>query len=215
MRCFGLTPEQVLSREPAPDAGRFPSLPVSILYGTLSFTAVSTLAYSIWARGWIRQEGLLYTSIAAVYLAFGGFALSWLVKGSGTAARFALLFAAAFVAYAVLWCAFWFGLRGKYFADLWGAAIGLAPLTWLMLRAFGQERGFLCLFISVFLLHSAGYYLGDYLHDAIRDANGRRTSTGRLMWGLAHGLGFGAGIGLLLYFCQAPIKLRLASAARA
>ncbi len=214
MRCFGLTPDQVLSREPAPDAGRFPSLPVSILFGTLSFTAVSTLAYSLWAGGLIRQQAALYTSIAAVYLVFGGFALSWLVKGAGTAPRFALLFATAFALYAILWCVFWFGLRGKYFADLWGAAVGLAPLTWLMLRAFGKEGGFLAAFVVVFLLHSAGYYLGDYLHDAIRDANGRRTATGRLLWGTAHGLGFGTGIGFLLHACQAPIKLRLASAGR-
>jgi len=215
MRCFGLTPDQVLAREPTPEVARFASLPVSILYGTLSFTAVSTLAYSLWAGGWIRPASVLYPSIAAVYLALGGFALSGLVKGAGTATRFALLFAAAFALYAVLWCTFWFGLRGKYFADLWGAAVGLAPLTWLMLRAFGQERGFLRLFVVILLLHSAGYYLGDYLHDAIRDAHGRRTATGRLMWGLAHGLGFGAGIGFLLYYCQAPIKSRLASVGRA
>jgi hypothetical protein len=47
------------------------------------------------------------------------------------------------------------------------------------------------------------------LHAAIRG------STGRLLWGAAHGVGFGAGAGYLVYRCQEPLKLRLRSGAAA
>jgi hypothetical protein len=211
MRLFGLTPDQVLARTPPSAAPpiRHPSLVFSLAYGALSFGLVSVLAYSIWAYRLIEHTGAQYSSIAAIYIGFTGFALSRLVLGPGAATRFALLFAVAFLAYALAWCAFWFGLRGKHQADLWGAVVGLAAMTFLMRRAFTHPTGlsgFLHLFLALFALHSLGYYAGEYLYAAVRGKNGR------LLWGAAHGVGFGAGLGYVLYHVQAPIKKRLSAA---
>lgn len=206
MRIFGLTPDQILAR--VPPGGAPPAVPgaaFAVGYGALSFGAVSVLAYSLWAFRLIGSEGPLYAAIAAVYLGFTGLALGRLVPGPGAVRRFAGLFAVAFLAYAVVWCAAWFGLRGKHHADLWGAAGGLAPMAWLVQRAFGQRGGFLPLWAVLFALHSLGYYLGDVLYAQVRG------TTGRLLWGAAHGVGFGAGLGYAIHACLAPLGARAAA----
>src|SRR5687767_6004573 len=108
------------------------SLPFSITYGSLSFGAVSALAYSIWAFRLVPGAAALYTTIAAVYIGLAGLALSRLVLAPGAWKRFPLLFALAFFGYAIGWCALWFGLRGRFQADLWGALAGLAIMTWIL-----------------------------------------------------------------------------------
>lgn len=194
MKCFGLLP-------PANPAAALPAAPApsptaAMVYGGLSFGAVSVAAYSIWAYRLVPGTAALYASIAAVYLGLGGVALARLVRPPRRWQRFPLLFATGFFVYAVCWCAFWFGLRGKYLADLWGAAAGLAAMTWLFQRAFGQRGGFALSFLALFAWHGAGYYAGGELYAAVRG------STGRLLWGAAHGVGFGAGLGCVLSFCQ-------------
>lgn len=200
MKAWGLADEKAWTA--AVRSGRGPGLAFALGYGAIGFALVSVLAYSIWAFRLVRGEGLMYTAIAVVYLALGGFALSRLVPLPGAWKRFPPLFATGFAVYAMIWCAFWFGLRGRYSADLWGAAFGLAGLTWLLQRAFGLERGFLRLFLGLFLFHCAGYYVGGELKAHFRG------STGALLWGAAHGLGFGAGLGWVLYQCQAAWRNR-------
>ncbi len=195
MKVFGLTVS------PAPDAAAPRGLGVSLAFGALSFAAVSAAAYSIWAFRLVRNEAVLYAAIAIVYLGLGGLALGRLVVAPGAWKRFPLLFAAAFLVYAVGWCAFWFGLRGKHLADLWGALAGLAAMTWILQSALGTRPGFLRLLLVLFVCHSAGYYLGGELYAQFRG------STGRLLWGAAHGLGFGAGLGYVLHALQrAPAR---------
>ncbi len=194
MKFFGLTPPETAS---TPLAGsRALSLGGALVYGSLSFGAVSALAYSIWAFKWVPGTVGLYTTTALVYIGLGGLALSRLVLAPGRWKRFPLLFAAGFFLYAVGWCVFWFGLKGKHYADLWGAMAGLACMTWLFQRAFGKQGGFFRLFVVLLICHSIGYYIGGELYAQVRG------STGRLLWGAAHGLGFGAGLGYLLYHCQ-------------
>ncbi len=205
MRFFGFFPGAILARSPAGELKRPPSLLFSIVYGALSVGAVSLLAYSIFAYRLVQGTAAMYSAIAAVYLLLTGLALSRLVLGPGAVARFALLFATAFLAYALVWCAFWFGLRGKHHADLWGAAVGLALMTWLMQRAFARTDDFLPAFAVLFAFHTHGYYAGDVLHVLVPG------SSGRLLWGVAHGLGFGAGLGYLLHHVQAPLRLQLPS----
>ena len=176
------------------------SLAHCLLHGAVAIGLVFTAAYSLWAYNVIRYGPLLYAAIAGVMLLLSPLTLAPLVAGRRTLARFTGLFVVAFLLYAVAWCAFWFGLRGRHLADLWGAIAGLAALTALFRRSFGHPggaRGFLPLLLGIFVLHSAGYYLGGELH-----AQFGRT-TGRLLWGIAHGIGFGAGLGWLLHRLQA------------
>jgi len=189
MNLFRLAPNPADAHSPA-------SLRFSMVYGCLSFGAVSTLAYSIWAFRLVPGTVGLYTTTALVYLGLGGLALSRLVAAPGAAWRFTLCFATVFLAYALCWCVCWFGLRGKFQADLLGAAAGLAGMTWLLQRAFGRTTGFFPLFGSLLVLHSVGYYAGEQLYAAVRGV------PGRLLWGAAHGLGFGAGLGYVLQRCQ-------------
>ncbi len=204
MKFFGLTPDAAAASSIASSArtaspGRVPSLTFALIYGSLGFGAVSVLAYSIWAFRLVPDTAGLYATTALVYVGLGGLVLSRLVAAPGAWKRFPLCFATVFLAYAVGWCVFWFGLRGKYQADFFGAAAGLAAMTWLLQRAFGRTRGFLALFGVLFVFHSLGYYAGEQLYAAVRG------TTGRLLWGAAHGLGFGAGLGWVLQRCQLPV----------
>jgi len=201
MRFFGLTPDRISP------ASNFPGEPASswtfsVVYGGLSFGAVSVLAYSIWAFKLIPGAAAMYLGIAAIYIGCTGLALGRLVPGPGRSKRFALLFAVTFACYALLWCAFWFGLKGRHQADLWGSLFGLAVMTWLILRAFGVRNEFVTAFAVLFTLHTIGYYLGGELHSLVRG------STGQLLYGAGHGIGFGAGLGHILYRCQPGLVTR-------
>lgn len=207
MRIFGLTPDSVLARAPLERSRAPASLAYSMTYGALSFGAVSVLAYSIWAYRLIPGTAAMYSSIAAIYIGLTGLALSRLVLGAGATGRFSLLFAVAFAVYALAWCAFWFGLNGKLHADLWGAAVGLWGMALVLSRAFGKKGDLLALFAVLFTCHSLGYYLGDVLYATVRGTGGR------LLWGAAHGLGFGAGLGYVLFQAQAGLRSHVRAAA--
>lgn len=167
-----------------------------MLKGGVSFAILSTIAYGIWAFQLLPYGPGMYAAIAVVYLGLGGLALGGLVAGRGAIPRVTALFALSFFAYALIWCAFWFGLRGKHHADLWGAAVGLAAMSALVRRAFGATEGALEAWAVLFACHTVGYTLGDELHAAFRGVSGR------LLWGTAHGAGFGAGLGYLLATAQ-------------
>lgn len=203
MRYFGLTPDQVLARAPAGEIRVGASPAYCIVYGALSFGAVSLLAYSIYAYRLIEGTAAMYTTTAAVYVVLSGVVLSRLVAGPGAVPRFSLLFAASFVVYAVAWCAFWFGLKGKHHADVWGAALGLAAMTAMIRSAFGSRGSLLPMIAVLFGFHTVGFYLGEVAHDIVRGTNGK------LLWGLGHGLGFGAGLGYVLYACQSALRVQL------
>jgi hypothetical protein len=193
MKFLGLTPS---ASAPAP--ARFTSGAMAMLYGAASFGVVSAAAYSIWAFHWVPGPYAMYASIALVYLGLGGLALSRLVNARGTAGRFTALFALSFLAYAVCWCACWFGLHGRYYADFWGALMGLTAMTVMMRSALGSTANLTRLLVGLLVCHSAGYYLGGELHAALHGV------AGKLLWGACHGLGFGAGIGYVLWHCQQP-----------
>ncbi|MBI5693544.1 MAG: hypothetical protein HZC55_26000 [Verrucomicrobia bacterium] len=200
MRFFGLTPEAIQARARPGERPVERTLGAAMGQAALGFGGVSVLAYSIWAYRLIPGEGAMYAVIALVYLGLGGVVLGRLLPGPGSAGRFALLFVVAFGAYAALWCAAWFGLRGKHHADLWGAAAGLAAMTWLLRRALGASEGGGTAWAVLFTCHTLGYTLGEEAHGLLRGV------TGRLLWGLGHGLGFGAGLGYLLHRFQSPLR---------
>lgn len=199
MKIFGLTPSQVLERSGTKKIKSPYCLTFSILYGGIGFGLVSVIAYSIWAFRLIRGQGPMYASIALVYLLLSGWVLSRLTIAPKSQIRFTALFAVAFLGYAVLWCLFWFGLKGQHHGDLYGSALGLLLLAIILKRAFGSHGNLLFVFGILFTFHTLGYYAGDDLHQIMGG------SPGRLLWGACHGIGFGAGLGCLIHQCQLPL----------
>jgi len=206
MKLFGLTPEQIRQSSETSNLRPTKSLTASMFYGTLSFAIVSTLAYSIWAFRIVRGEALLFSAIAIVYLGSSGFALSRLLAIPHSIMRFTGLFALSFLLYAIFWCAFWFGLGGQYHADLFGSAVGLLAMAWFFHQAFRATTGILASFSILFAFHTLGYYAGEICYAEV----GRRA--GRLLWGACHGLGFGAGLGALIYSCQSQLLANIRKA---
>src|SRR5471032_939457 len=98
MRFFGLTVDDSASGGPGAVA-RPPGLASSMLYGSLSFGAVSVMAYSIWACRLIEGTAAMYSATAAVYVGLSGLVLSRLVAAPGAWKRFPFLLATGFVAY--------------------------------------------------------------------------------------------------------------------
>jgi len=193
MRFFGLSPDRLR----APD-GALPPVPTAaraVLWGSLGFAAVSLAAYSLWAFRVVAGTALLYASIASVYLVASGWILARLVPPSG-GIRYLGLFTFGFAGYAALWCVCWFGLRGRYHADFHGAVLGLAWFAWLHWRAFSARGSWIPAALVLLSLHTLGYTIGDDLHALLGGVRGR------LLWGLGHGLGFGAGLGWLLHRAQ-------------
>jgi hypothetical protein len=222
MSFFGLKPIEVLARiEAAGGKAGVPTLAQSLIHGILGFTIVSLAAYAPWAfagRWFYRTIGEpgLYAVCAAIFLGLSGLLLHRLIIGPGTLGRFYGVFMAAFLAYAVVWCAAWFGLRGKageWVGSLAGTFVFAAVLAW----AFGAGKAFVRIAVAVFVLHSIGYFAGGWAYAevgaetelkllGVTFSKAAKAALARLSWGLGYGLGFGAAIGYAFHACQEPVR---------
>jgi hypothetical protein len=184
-----------------PDAA--PSRLGSVLRGALGFGAVSLVAYGVWAfagkaLGRRLGEGGFYAVLVAVFVGLAGLALHPLVAGPRSFLRFTRVFVPAFLAYAAVWCAFWFKLKfglGEWLGSLGGTvAFGLVAAAIL-----GGWRFLPVAILVLFVGHSAGYFLGAPIcYSQLKT----RPELGMLAWGLFYGLGFGAGIGFAFHALQ-------------
>jgi len=177
------------------------------LHGSIGFAVVSVAAFSVWAfgSGWFRNFGGelgMYSAIAAVFLGLSGLVLGPLAGGMG---RFYKAFLPAFFVYAIVWCVAWFGLHGRL-GEWTGAGSGCVAFAWIAMKMLGSTRGWLLAALALFVLHTAGYFAGDWsMYDVFvpkARAAGKGTpeyqqfmTLAKLSWGLFYGLGFGAGIG--------------------
>jgi len=177
------------------------SLLSSILRGSLGFAVVSVAAFSVWAFGdlWFYHHGgevTMYSACFLVLVMLPGVLLHRLLAGPRSLGRFYTIFIPAFLAYAVAWSAGWFRIGagiGEWVASLAGSFAFAAVLA-IMSR---NGRALLPSTLVLFVAHSAGYFLGEWicyvsLHDVLSE----------LIWGLLYGLGFGAGIGHAFWAMQ-------------
>ncbi|MGK0184532.1 MAG: drug/metabolite transporter superfamily protein YnfA [Verrucomicrobiales bacterium] len=175
----------------------------SILQGALRFTIVSLIGYSLWAFLKL-PEAPLYSAITVIFVALSGWLLRPLVGAGTKLGKFYGVFATAFIAYAVLWCVGWFGIKGNT-GEIFGSALGLAACAWILLRFAGSEsqtRQFLHCWAVLFLFHTLGYEAGDWGHYYAMSKDAIPPAVARLSWGLGHGIGFGAGLGYVLFHCR-------------
>jgi hypothetical protein len=208
MNLFGLTPHQVAARiNQTGQSARLPSFKQSLLTGSLGFTGASLIVFATvaFAERWMyRNLGLAgaYLAWTLLFIVLGAGLLSPLVIGPGRWRRFSLLFAAAFLLYAVGWVGAYFSLRGTA-GEVVGSLAGSLLMALIIAAGFGALYSFPHLFVVLLLANSVGYFLGAGLDSAIR---GR---AGMILWGVAYGLGLGAGLGWSLYLAQAPLRARL------
>jgi hypothetical protein len=227
----GLDAENAQARIAAgPSAPKIPRLGHSILVGSVGFLTVSLCAFSPWALfgKWLYThggEGGMYAVCAVVFILLSGAVLNPLVIGPGTLVRFSALFAMAFMAYALVWCGAWFGLArpaGAAVAGIVGSVGGMTVMGLILCSAFGApaQRG--RVIMALIAANLAGYFAGGMLHSPdvakpIAAALGLGTdkravgSVAALLWGVAYGLGTGAGLGYAIYTCQENLRRRLKS----
>lgn len=196
-----------------------------ILRGALGFAVVSVAGFVPWAvfGKWFRGHGGeigMYAICALVFIALSGLLLHRLILGKGSLGRFFKLFSLIFSAYSVAWIAGWMALRGHP-GSIAGLAAGTLVMGLLMVAAFDAWKETLKVILALFLLNSAGYFLGGWIEDAlvqacecsgqISPASPTTMLIAKLQWGVCYGLGLGAGLGLAFYFCQKEARRILSS----
>lgn len=209
MSWFQLDPQSIADR--ARSAGSsIPTIGSSVVGGMIGFTLVSVAGFVPWAvfGRWFHQHGgeaVMYAACAVVFIALTGPLLHQLIVGPGSMARFYKLFGLAFTVYSVAWIAGWMKLHGHV-----GSAVGLLAGTALMgcmlAAAFDAWHALAKVIAALFLLNSAGYFLGGVVEGALIE---QHRLTAMLLWGVFYGLGLGAGLGLAFYFCQERARLLL------
>ena len=88
----------------------------SVVEGAWRFAIVSVAGFGVWAFAgrWFRAHGGepgLYGASTVVFVGLAGLLMHPLVRGPSRLLRFYGVFIPAFIAYAVVWCSFWFLLR--------------------------------------------------------------------------------------------------------
>jgi hypothetical protein len=170
-------------------------------FGLASLAVFGTVAFG--ERGIYQALGLYgaYAVWTLLFILPSGAALRSLVVDPVRRRSFPLLFAAAFILYAVGWMAGYFLLRKSWgeqpaevVASLLGSGLLALPLA-AGLRALPRLGR---LFGILFAANTAGYFLGGALYFAL----GR--PVGMLLWGVVYGLLLGAGLGAAIHRAQEP-----------
>jgi len=204
-----------------------PSLTRSLLIGGIGFTIVSLAGFSLWAFAgrWFYSnvgEAGLYAASTVVFLGLSGLLLHPLIDSEPKVARFYKIFIPAFLLYAVAWCACWFAWRfgaGEWLGSLLGSVAFASVLGWF----FGNFRPLPKVILAFFLVHSAGYFAGDFAMKHFTpsdlpflDGLSRRTlgTLAKLAWGLCYGAGFGVGLGYAFFALQKATGAREAKDSR-
>ena len=177
-----------------------PSLARSIATGAIGFGLVSLCVFATvaFAERWMYQTlGLLgaYLTWTVLFILLSGAVFGSLVIVRWRLPRFYFLFGLAFFAYAAGWVIAYFTLRNA--AGEWlGSLAGSVLMAVVFAAGFGSLRSTVKLSAVLFVSNSLGYFLGSALNNSL---GGR---PGMLLWGVAYGLFFGAGIGAALHLVQ-------------
>lgn len=212
---FQLDPQSIADRARAVGSTA-PTLGASLIRGIVGFTLVSVAGFIPWAvfgsalYGLVGEVGL-YSICALVFIGLSAPALHKLIIGPGSLPRFYKLFGLAFAAYSIVWITAWVMIGGHlnmFMSGAVGLFAGTAIMGWIITTAFAARGAWTLLKViaALFLLNSAGYFLGGVIEAAlIREY----PLPAMLLWGVSYGLGFGAGLGLAFYECQSAARALL------
>jgi hypothetical protein len=219
---FGLDPQSIFDRiKTSGQPPRVPTLGESVLRGMIGFTLVSLGGFAPWVlagRWFYRNVGEvgLYATCAIAFIGLSGLLLHRLIIGPGSLSRFYKIFGLAFVAYAVAWTIGWMTLRGVM-GSIVGSLAGMTVMGAILSHGFAARGATLKIIGALFVANAAGYFVGELAHNAVlalKEGNAlglvlersTRATLSKAAWGLFYGLGFGAGIGFALFFCQAEAR---------
>jgi hypothetical protein len=177
----------------------------SVAIGTTGFALASLAAYSVWAfagRPLYRSigEAGLYAVCALVFILLGSILLRPITRMP--LPRFSAIFTTAFLAYAIAWCAAWFGIKGRP-GEWLGSLAGSIAFCVVLSAWFKSWQAFLISSLVLFVANSIGYFAGSWSYSALRNEH---AAIAKLAWGFFHGLGMGAGLGFA--FFQVPRVIR-------
>lgn len=226
MSPFGLDTESIVARVAGSAVPpRVPTVRQSLFIGGVGFGLVGLAAFGVWSFGGksltpaIGEPGL-YALCALVFIGLAGMVFGQVVIGPGGTPRIYALFTVSFLAYATVWCAAWFSLRGSLTAEVTGAIAGSVAMAGLLAWGFGASRQFLRVALALIALNALGYFLGEIWWRWLPGEGGaqllgslfnrpQRILLSQLGWGLIFGAGFGAGIGYALFLCQQEVRAKL------
>lgn len=210
MSWFQLDPQSLATR--ARVAGKpIPTLGASLVRGMVGFTIVSLAGFLPWAgfgRLIHRQigEAGLYIVCALVFIGLSAPMLHRLILGRDSLSRFYKLFGLSFAAYSVAWIVGWMTLGGHP-GSVAGLFAGTAVMGWMLATAFEARDSLVKVIAALFVLNSAGYFIGGVVESALIRQN---PLAAKLLWGVCYGLGLGAGLGLAFHLCQSRARALLA-----
>lgn len=172
----------------------------AVIRGALGFLLASLVVFTTVVLGtrWLYanlKEAGAYSIWAIEFIFFAGFILARMFKLEIW--PFAGIFGASFAAYVVGWCGVYFTIpnrTGELIASIAGPlamAVTAAAIT--------RRRGrFLQAFRALALSHTIGYFIGSLLFESVEKG------AGMMLWGVAYGIGFGAGIGYTILLLMDP-----------
>ena len=230
MSWFQLDPQSVAERTRAANSP-LPSLGAFVARGMIGFTVVSLAGFVPWAflGRWFRAPGHggevgVYVACALVFIVLSGLFLHRLILGSGALGRFYKLFTLAFIIYSIAWIIGWMTLRGHP-GSIVGLLSGTALMGAILALAFDAHGQMFKVIAALFVLNSAGYFVGGWAEGWIVQlpkceffgvslAKPQQRILAMMSWGLFYGLGFGAGLGLAFYLCQSRARALLSGESR-
>jgi hypothetical protein len=210
MALFQLDPDSIAARARSAAASVSPpTLGTSMLRGILGFIIVSVAGFAPWPifERWVRGRGEieLYLACTAVFIGLSGLCLHRLIIGPGSLSRFYKLFSFAFLAYAIVWVAFWMWLRGN--SGVWaGLLAGNIVMGAILAFAFDAQRSAMKIIVALFALNAIGYFAGAWIEGKLISEH---RVAAMLLWGACYGAGFGAGLGIAFHICQARVRILL------
>jgi hypothetical protein len=183
------------------EAKPLPTLARSSAIGAIGFGLVSLCVFATvaFAERWMFENlGLLGSYIAWIVLFIllsGAVFGSLVVVDRWRLPKFYLLWTVAFLTYAIVWMIAYFSI-GRTKGEAVGSLVGSIFMALVLAAGFRSLSSTVKLSALLFVSNFLGYFLGAALFDSLSEP------TGMLLFGVAYGLLFGAGIGAALQLVQ-------------